>query len=636
MGACKKIRVAANSRVGVVCAGIVFLWVAAAMAQSVLVTEDQAIAEKFTRHTVTGITTPLPVLPDVTGFIGASYLTVADLDGDGILEIIATSGVGSDSDPFTANGEVALFTWDGENKGAWTQTILDTSFIFVNEPIIRDMNGDGHFDIVVFDGFIFIDLPGGVYYLENQGGSITDPANWIKRTVYQDTAWSSYHRGYFVDCDGDGLEDIVTMEWSGWTGWLKNNGGGTFTPHTIGTGGGSLFALFDVNGDGYFDVIAPQFNITTGTMSCEVLGGPGGSAPLGDSLLWFENPGPVALAADPDLTWNRHAIDNWYTSANPIGKAMEVVLADIDADGSPELVVSNHNHQNRDSQGRRIWPSGIYYFEIPGLDGNPGDPTVTVDWMPIPIETGNPNFVYSDGKLRKNDPYNDPNVWADVYAVDRRGSFYDQGSPGMVRAGDVTGDGLVDLVVPGDGKGRLYYYEADEPSGGNLIFKRATLYGYLQCMPGEARIVDLDGDGDMDIVAAIFDTSVENPYPYTSSSIFFFENTTPSTLIELAFFSARPMNAAVRIMWRTEAEIDNAGFRVLRSTSLDGPWAAVDEGLIPAEGSAAEGASYSRLDRGLENGRTYYYRLEDVDHTGYSTLHDPVPATPRRLYLFPF
>ena len=111
-------------------------------AQGVVVTADQSIVDKFVRHTVTGITTPLPVLPDVTGFIGASYLTIDDLDADGIKEIICTSGVGPDSDLFTENGQVALFTWDGVNKDAWTKTILNSTFAFPNETYVRDMDGD--------------------------------------------------------------------------------------------------------------------------------------------------------------------------------------------------------------------------------------------------------------------------------------------------------------------------------------------------------------------------------------------------------------------------------------------------------------------------------------------------------------
>ena len=263
-----------------------------------------------------------------------------------------------------------------------------------------------------------------------------------------------------------------------------------------------------------------------------------------------------------------------------------------------ELVVSTHNHQNKDGALRRIWPGGIYYFEIPGLNGNPGDPKVTANWRPMTIETGNPNFVYSNGAARRTDPYNDPNVWADVYAVDRRGTFYDQGSPGMVRAADITGDGRTDLVVAGDGKGRLYYYEANAPAGENLTFKRASLYSDLQSMPGDAKIADIDGDGALDIVASVFDTSVTKPAPpYKSSSIFFFENTLEITLVELVSFTAQPLHRAVRLTWETAAEIDNAGFNLYRAESEDGPYVKINDALIPAEGSSVQGASYEFVDK---------------------------------------
>jgi len=509
------------------CCAVLFHGLAAAHelpATAVSVTGDDSISEKFVRHTVTGITTPLPQGSDVAGFIGASYLTVADIDGDGIQEIIATSGVGPDSDPNSPNGEVALFTWDGINKGAWTQAILNSTFAFPNETQVRDMDADGDLDIVVCDEFL-ANVVGGVYYLENAGGDITDPLNWEKQIVYQDTTSTgkSYHRVFFLDIDGDGDDDIITVNSSPWIGWLENMGTLPYTPHSIGIGGGSLFTMFDIDDDGDLDIIVPQFGITTSLFTCQVLGGPDGSDPLGDSLAWFENPSAEALASNPNLAWNRYTIDNWYTSSNPIGKGMEAVVADVDNDGISEIVVSNHNHQNKDGAGLRIWPSGVYYFEIPGLGGTSGVPTNTADWEPITIETGDPDFAYSAGFTQLGKPYLDPAVWADTYAVDRRGSYYDQGSPGMVRAGDINGDSLVDLVVPGDGKGRLYYYEAGALSGGDLTFKRTSLYTDLQCMPGEAEIVDLDGDGDLDILAAIFDTSISKPYPYTSSSIFFFE-----------------------------------------------------------------------------------------------------------------
>jgi len=60
---------------------------------AVTVIPDQSIANQFTRHTVTGITTMLPQLPDVTGYPGASYLTIGDIDGDESKKLSAHPGL---------------------------------------------------------------------------------------------------------------------------------------------------------------------------------------------------------------------------------------------------------------------------------------------------------------------------------------------------------------------------------------------------------------------------------------------------------------------------------------------------------------------------------------------------------------
>ena len=482
----------------------------------VFVTEDHSIANIFTRHTVTGITTPLPQPPDVTGYIGVAYVTVGDINKDGTKDIVATSGVGADSDPITNDGSVALFTWDVSDLDSWTQTILNDTFAFPNETMLHDMDGDDDLDILVMDQFLLgiSDAPSGIFYLENQGGTITSPSNWIKKTIYQDDPLYSYHRSYLLDVDGDSDEDIITtkinLSEKGTVLLLENTGSLPYTPHTISSGAGSLFALHDIDSDSDLDIVAPQFSITASLLSNEVLGGPNGDDPLGDSLIWLENPG---IGPEVFNTWNYYTIDNWYTSSNPLGKGFEVILSDIDNDGTVELVVTNHNHQKYDGSGKRLWPSGVYLFEIPTDTTSPGN------WLPVTIDTGDPSLEPTSGLA----PYEDPVVLADVYAVNRRGSYYDQGSPGVVRSGDITGNGFPDLVVPGDGKGALYYYQNEGITGTSMNFKRATLYEDPQCMPGDAKIVDIDSDGDLDIVAVIFDTSVDNPPPpYTSSSIFIF------------------------------------------------------------------------------------------------------------------
>jgi hypothetical protein len=105
-----------------------------------------------------------------------------------------------------------------------------------------------------------------------------------------------------------------------------------------------------------------------------------------------------------------------------------------------------------------------------------------------------------------------------------------------------------------------------------------------------------------------------------------------ATLIELSSFTATPKINKVVLQWTTESEVDNAGFNLYRSVSEDGEYLKINESLIPAQGSSTQGASYEFVDRGLQNRKTYYYKLEDIDLKGTSTMHGPVSATPRWIF----
>ena len=78
-------------------------------------------------------------------------------------------------------------------------------------------------------------------------------------------------------------------------------------------------------------------------------------------------------------------------------------------------------------------------------------------------------------------------------------------------------------------------------------------------------------------------------------------------------------------------EIRNAGFNLYRSRSRDGEHIQINDFLIPAEGSPSESATYQFVDENVKNRNTYYYKLEDIDLYGKSTIHGPVGAVPRMI-----
>ena len=107
--------------------------------------------------------------------------------------------------------------------------------------------------------------------------------------------------------------------------------------------------------------------------------------------------------------------------------------------------------------------------------------------------------------------------------------------------------------------------------------------------------------------------------------------TVPPTLVTLIDFKAIPGNSTVNLVWSSASEIDNAGFNVYRSESENGEYIKTNDSLIPAQGSFTEGAVYEFVDNDVKNRKTYYYKLEDIDLNGVSTMHGPVSATPRWL-----
>ena len=106
------------------------------------------------------------------------------------------------------------------------------------------------------------------------------------------------------------------------------------------------------------------------------------------------------------------------------------------------------------------------------------------------------------------------------------------------------------------------------------------------------------------------------------------------TAVRLVSFGASPASEGILVAWETASEIDNLGFHLYRSTSLEALGERLNDTLIPSRSpGSGQGASYEYRDRTALPGITYYYTLEDVDASGGRTRHGPVALTLWRAYL---
>ncbi len=102
--------------------------------------------------------------------------------------------------------------------------------------------------------------------------------------------------------------------------------------------------------------------------------------------------------------------------------------------------------------------------------------------------------------------------------------------------------------------------------------------------------------------------------------------------VELTSFNVTAGNQMAKLEWRTESEIDNMGFNILRSTKKDGPYQQIasyrDDENLKGQGSSSQSKDYLFYDFDLKNGATYWYKLQDESLNGLRTNHGPLAVTP--------
>jgi len=259
------------------------------------------------------------------------------------------------------------------------------------------------------------------------------------------------------------------------------------------------------------------------------------------------------------------------------------------------------------------------------------------DYMEVNINGSGNYFQYSPGQYGHQNELEYPASLADTIAV---GATNNGAYTGYEERADFSQWGsALDVMAPGvdiyttDRTGSSGYVSGDymEDFGGTSAATPVAA-GVVACLLSynyELTAADVRGiirstcDEIGPYAYAKAGTNRNDYYGYGRLNLYEAMDQTP-LLVVLTSFRAWNSGDAVILQWETATEIDNAGFHVWRAETPDGDYIRVTHYLIPAEGGATWGSIYFYEDDDVLDGRTYYYKLEDIDYSGVSTFHGPV------------
>jgi fibronectin type 3 domain-containing protein len=118
----------------------------------------------------------------------------------------------------------------------------------------------------------------------------------------------------------------------------------------------------------------------------------------------------------------------------------------------------------------------------------------------------------------------------------------------------------------------------------------------------------------LDDVAVLLD-----PYQFTIGGLDC--STVP---VELSSLTTRVGDGMVTLTWTTGSEIENLGYHVYRSLKQDGEYEKLTADLIKGAGNSRTTQTYEFIDQDVQDGKTYFYKLEQIDFDGTREMHGPV------------
>jgi len=414
--------------------------------------------------------------------LGANSVDLADLDGDGDLDVAASDFWGEQTVVFLNDDLAGPGTGDGSS---FTQSGLGAPFVNCLWVRAADIDGDGDEDLVALAEFA---AEIRVYLNDDVAGPGTgDGTSWTE--AVPELAVRFLADIVPADLDGDGDSDVVLGGASGGRFvWFENvDGSGTATGwegHVISGGhtAAGLPTVADVDGDGDLDIAV----------------GVGGTS---NQLVWFENVDLGGSGTGNASSWTEHVISALDVPALRAG--------DLDGDGDMDLAVVAESPDawiallNDDVAGPGTgdgtsWTQATIAslsdptrVEVADLDGD-GDLDVA--------GTRAGNTAYAFLNVDQSGPgTGNGTTWTQIVAGS--GSF----NMGPIESADVDADGDVDLVLTAFSPTGVFWLEnvdvAGPGSGDGTTWSPVSIDATF-ANPSSVSVADVDDDGDLDVLSA--------------------------------------------------------------------------------------------------------------------------------------